>query len=109
MSKLSNIAEILNNLSEEELIEVLAQVDPVSFAEHTRILRGEPFSLKDRKYLHDIYRDESKKVILVKGRQVEGSETTLNLILGFLAKTHTLLPYTVSHDNNRQKLLVKLV
>lgn len=92
MSKLSNITEILNNLSEEELIEVLAQVDPVSFAEHTRILRGEPFSLKDRKYLHDIYRDESKKVILVKGRQVEGSETTLNLILGFLAKN----PYTTA-------------
>lgn len=87
-----NIAEILNNLSEEDLIDVLAQIDPVSWCEHVRTLRGEPFSLKDRKYLHDIYRDRCRTIVLLKGRQVEGTELTLNLILSFLAKN----PYTTA-------------
>lgn len=66
----NNISEILANLSEEELIEVLAQIDPVSWCERVRVLRGEPFSLKDRKYLHDIYRDNNNTLVLLKGRQV---------------------------------------
>ena len=61
---ISALEEALSSMSQEEFIEILSEVDPVSWTEHSRILKGEPFSFKDRGYLHDIYRDEHHQHIL---------------------------------------------
>ena len=82
--------KLLSQLSDEEILDVLAEADPVLWAERMRTLRGEPFSLRERRYLWDVYRDESQKVVLLKSRQIEGTETTENLILSFLYRH----PYT---------------
>jgi hypothetical protein len=68
-------------MSEEEFKEILAQVDPVSWTETRRVLKGKPFSFQNRNYLNDIYRDEYQDIILMKGRQVECSELSMNWLL----------------------------
>lgn len=90
MNMISALEQALSSMSQEEFIEILSEVDPVSWTEHSRILKGEPFSFKDRNYLHDIYRDESKQLFIMKGRQVEMSEFSMNWLLNKLYRH----PYT---------------
>jgi hypothetical protein len=55
--------------------------DPIKFSEALGMLKGKPFSLKERKHLHDIYRDKHPRVVVVAGRQVEKSETVVRIML----------------------------
>ena len=56
-------------------------LDPVRWTEQTRILRGRPFSFEHRPYLHQIMRDTSPEVYIVKGRQTELSEMLVNQMM----------------------------
>jgi hypothetical protein len=66
--------------------------DPVQWAEQFRVLKGEPFTFKDRDYLLPIYRDTSFRIVIVKARQLEMTEWAVNWILHNLT-TH---PFTIA-------------
>lgn len=87
---ISALEQALASMSQEEFIEILSEVDPVSWTENSRVLKGEPFSFNQRNYLYDIYRDESPQLFIMKGRQVEMSEFSMNWLLHKLYKH----PYT---------------
>ena len=48
------LSSAINSLSEEDIKDLLASVDPVSWTESRRVLKGEPFSFEDREYLFQI-------------------------------------------------------
>ena len=77
----NQLQSALATMTENDLLEILSAVDPVSWIEHNRILKGRPFSFKDRDYLLQPYRDESQQIIFMKGRQVEMSEFSENWLL----------------------------
>lgn len=85
------LEQALAGLTENDIEEILAAVDPVSWIESRRILKGQPFSFKDRDYLLQPYRDEYPAIIFMKGRQVEMSEFSMNWLLHKL----DIHPYTV--------------
>ena len=69
--------------------------DPVQWAEHCRLLKGEPFSFQDRDYLLPIYRDNHPNVIVVKARQMEMTEMLVNWLLFNLSRhPHSTAIYT---------------
>ena len=71
----------LGSLSEMDMKDILASIDSVSWTESRRMLKGKPFSFKNREYLLQPYRDEHKNIIFMKGRQVEMSEFSMNWLL----------------------------
>ena len=85
------LEQALATLTENDIGEILSAVDPVSWIESRRILKGKPFSFKDREYLLQPYRDEYQNIIFMKGRQVEMSEFSMNWLFHKL-DAH---PYTV--------------
>lgn len=91
MQSLISLDQALSALTESDIKEILSTVDPVSWIESRRTLKGEPFSFKNREYLLQPYRDEYKQIIFMKGRQVEMSEFSMNWLLHKL-DAH---PYTV--------------
>jgi len=80
----------LNTLSEQDFKDILSTIDPVSWTENRRILKGQPFSFKNREYLLQPYRDKYRDIIFMKGRQVEMSEFSMNWLLRKL----DIYPYT---------------
>lgn len=87
----SSLEMALASLTEEDMRQILASIDTVSWIENNRVLKGQPFSFKDRDYLLQPYRDEYQNIIFMKGRQVEMSEFSENWLLHKL-DAH---PYTV--------------
>jgi hypothetical protein len=75
------IIELSNQLQAPQL------TDPVKWVQTTRILKGRPFSFKDRNYLLPIYRDRSPRIIIAKARQMEMTEWLVNWLL------HNLVTY----------------
>ena len=63
------LEQALTSLTENDIREILAAVDPVSWIESRRMLKGKPFSFKDREYLLQPYRDEYPALFFMKGRQ----------------------------------------
>ena len=78
---LKKLQAALGAISENDFNDVICAIDPVSWTEHRRILKGQPFSFKNRDYLLQPYRDESKQILFMKGRQVEMSEFSMNWLL----------------------------
>lgn len=78
---MNSLQQALGVLSEEDFKDILSTVDPVSWTENRRILKGKPFSFEDRNYLLQPYRDNSQNIIFMKGRQVEMSEFSMNWLL----------------------------
>lgn len=62
-------------------LSITIPADKWEFSEKFRWIKGEPFSLEGREYLHDIYRDDSREVNIVKARQMEVTEFALNWLL----------------------------
>lgn len=60
--------------------------DIIEFVEKYRIIKGKPFSFKDRDYLISIYRDMAKEIYIAKARQVEVTEFAINFLLFYLLK-----------------------
>lgn len=85
------LEQALATLTEDDVRSILSEIDTVSWIESKRILKGKPFSFKDRNYLLQPYRDEYQQIIFMKGRQVEMSEFSMNWLLHKL-DAH---PYTV--------------
>ena len=75
------ILEAINTLSQDDMRDILAAIDPVAWTEHRRILKGRPFSFENRNYLLEPYRDEYQHLLFMKGRQVEMSEFSMNWLL----------------------------
>ena len=71
----------LSSMTEDDIRAILADVDPVAWIERNRMLKGKPFSFKDRDYLLQPYRDNYQQIIFMKGRQVEMSEFSENWLL----------------------------
>lgn len=86
----NNLFQALANMTNNDIIDILAQIDPVSWIESRRILKGQRFSFKNRDYLLQPYRDEYQNLFFMKGRQVEMSEFSMNWMLGKLDRH----PYT---------------
>lgn len=61
--------------------------DPIKWTEQSRILNNKQFSFEGRPYLHQIYRDTTPEVYIVKGRQTELTEALANLMM-FNAYNH---------------------
>lgn len=78
---LSQLEQVLGSMSADDFKDILSSADPVSWVENNRILKGAPFSFKDRDYLLQPYRDEYQDIIFYKGRQVEMSEFSMNWLL----------------------------
>lgn len=78
---LKKLQAALGAISEDDFNDVICAIDPVSWTEHRRMLKGQPFSFKNRDYLLQPYRDESKQIFFMKGRQVEMSEFSMNWLL----------------------------
>lgn len=93
-ASLSSLEEMLSKLSNEEILDLLAESDSVLWCERFRTLRGEPFSLRERKHLWDVYRDKSKKIVLLKSRQIRHRGN------GVDRKPHSQFPvYTSIHNS----------
>ena len=85
-------------------MDILGRVDPVIWIENNRMLKGKPFSLKNRDYLLQPYRDESQNLIFYKGRQVEMSEFSMNWLLNKLhMHPYTAGLHTFPRDNQCMK------
>ncbi len=78
-------------------------LDPIHFIEHHRKVKGKNFKIlgTGREYLIELYRyacigcmKDKRPVVIVKGRQVEMTETALNISLYFLKNFHD---FTVLH------------
>ncbi len=91
------------------LLEDTLNLDPIYFIESHRTVKGDKFKIvgEGREYLIDLYRYacigsmvEHKKVIVVKGRQVEMTETALNISLYFLKNYHD---FTILHAFPRRE------
>ncbi len=83
----STIEQFVSLLYENNLIFNLnALQDPVDWIERVRVLKGVPFSFKDREYLKPILRDINKEIYIVKARQMEITELALNWLLFYLSK-----------------------
>lgn len=70
-------------------VEEMDLSDPVSFVEkYVRNPRDatKPFSFEKREYLLPLYRDESKKIIILKARQMEITEYAVNMLLYWTLK-----------------------
>jgi hypothetical protein len=87
---MKQLSDALAVLSEDDFKEILSEVDPVTWTETKRVLKGESFSFDQRNYLLQPYRDEFPHIIFMKGRQVEMSEFSMNWLLRKLDK----YPYT---------------
>ena len=90
-----------NELTNEEIMELMNKPD--KFAEALRSLRGEPFSLKDRQYLRNIYREfqsfRPRQVIWLSSRKIEKTETIVNLLLyGVIAIDYFSALYTIARS-----------
>lgn len=85
------LMKALGSMTEHDVLDILSDIDPVSWIESKRTLKGKSFSLKDRDYLLQPYRDEYPQIIFMKGRQVEMSEFSMNWLLSNLDRH----PYTV--------------
>ena len=82
---------------------VLSRDKPL-FTVQTRILRGERFSFNDRNYLLPIYRDESNRIKIVKGRQMEFSELLVNWLYANLwSNPNTIGLYMSDRDSHTSK------
>ena len=88
---IQQLSDALGALSEDEFVDILSEVDPVTWTENRRVLKGKPFSFEKRDYLLQPYRDDYPNLIFMKGRQVEMSEFSMNWLLRKLDK----YPYTV--------------
>ncbi len=60
--------------------------DNVVFAEKFRVLKGEPFCFAGREYLPHIYHNDNKEVNIVKARQMEITEFSMNWLVANLAR-----------------------
>lgn len=67
----------------EILSTINLSLDPVRWAEQTRILNGDPMSFVDRLYLVQLMRDPARIKLIHKGRQTEISEWLVNDALMF--------------------------
>lgn len=96
----SALEEALGTLSADDYKEILGKIDPVSWIQFNRILKGEPFSFEGRDYLLQPYRDDSQNLIFYKGRQVEMSEFSMNWLLEKLHRhPYTSGLHTFPRDN----------
>ena len=77
----------LNSLNFDHLEHALKKNDLWYWTKTMRYLKGEPWDFGPRVYLQELYRDTAKDKLIVKGRQVEMSEYSVNLALHF-AMTH---------------------
>ena len=50
----TSLEQALQSLTEGDVRDILADIDTVSWIESRRILKGQPFSFKDRDYLSEI-------------------------------------------------------
>ena len=73
------VSELPDPTSFKKLSSTLPQ-DPIEWTEKTRILNGQPFSFKGRKYLEELYRNEDAVMLIRKGRQTEITEMLCNLM-----------------------------
>lgn len=60
---------------------ILHRLDPYSWTRDKIRLKGQAWSFDQRDYLKEIYRDNSKHKVVVKGRQTEMTTTAANLVL----------------------------
>ena len=100
----SQLESALSHMSQDDFKAILGQIDPVSWVESNRVLKGKPFSFKGRDYLLQPYRDDYQDIIFYKGRQVEMSEFSMNWLM---RKLHQH-PYTAGlhafpRDNQAHK------
>jgi len=97
--------EGLSSLGEADYKEVISEFDSIAWIETNRTIKGRPFSFDKRNYLLDIYRDESRHLIIYKGRQVEMTEFAINWCLWKLWKH----PYTAAlHTFPRDKQVLRV-
>ena len=78
------LMKALSTLTNDDVLDILSDIDPISWIESRRILKGQPFSFEKRDYLLQPYRDEYQNIIFMKGRQVEMSEFSMNWLLNKL-------------------------
>lgn len=78
--------------------------DIIQFVKDCRILDGSPFSFQDRNYLLELYRDKSKHIYIVKGRQVEITEYAVNFLLYHLLKNPGTVGLYVSDRDQHVKV-----
>ena len=83
--------KILNIKKKESVPEDKIVLEPIpddiiEFILKYRILKGKPFSFKDREYLIPIYREKTRELFILKARQMEITEMAVNLLLYYLLK-----------------------
>jgi len=99
-----SLENALSSMSENDFKDILSSIDPVSWTENRRTLKGQPFSFKHRNYLLQPYRDEHPQLIFMKGRQVEMSEFSMNWLLRKLdAHPYTAGLHAFPRANQAQK------
>lgn len=83
-----------------------ALMDPIRFTEKTGTIKGSPFGFAQRGHLHQVYRDEHPRVVIVAGRQVEKSETAVRkLIFHGWTRPHSTITYTAPRNEQTTRFV----
>ena len=72
-----------DSINFNHLEQTLLKNDLWYWTNQSRYLKGEPWDFGPRTYLKELYRDRARDKIVVKGRQVEMSEYSVNVALHF--------------------------
>jgi hypothetical protein len=92
LEKYSKLIQDASELNEQLQRKSREETDPVDWTKQFRILKGQPFSFKQRPYLLPIYRDKHPRIIVTKARQMEMTEWLVNWLLHNL----TTYPFTTA-------------
>jgi hypothetical protein len=76
----------LTNVLTKAVTPITLSDDPVQWTEQIRKIQGASFSFADRPYLLPLYRDTNKDIYIVKPRQMEITEYSVNWLLYNLTK-----------------------
>lgn len=79
---------IPNESADDDPVVISSRIpsNPIEFIEKYRRIDGQPFSFQGREYLKQIHFDDSLEINIVKSRQMEITELTLNWLLHKLVK-----------------------
>ncbi|MGI0058608.1 MAG: phage terminase large subunit family protein, partial [Nitrosotalea sp.] len=98
----------MTSLLSKATTQITLSDDPVQWTEQIRTIQGQNFSFEGRPYLLPIYRDTSKDIYIVKPRQMEITEYSVNWLLYNLTKNPGTVGLYITDRQDHASVFSKL-
>lgn len=98
----------INSMMDKAVVQPRLPDDKVEWAMTARKIQGQDFTFKDRPYLLAIYRDTSKDIYIVKPRQMEITEFSVNWLFYHLTKNPSSVGLYISDRQDHVSVFSKL-